>query len=185
MKFRLRRIIVGVVITPIILVGAVFVSNAATRYRDYQGRVDSKPLDIVVDLSSPGTFTTRICQAGGSYHGMEVFLQMSKGVVNESNGGGLLAGLKVRISVVDESGELWYETSEMNVLPSEIFPDGRMLIAHIQIPSRKANYEIRVVVLEGATALRGVSQKIVMIFRRFERRRRRNESNNPAEVAPS
>ena len=127
--------------------------------RDFERWKTAKPMDGVVDFSAPGRFVLPFEQICSSIHGETVALRVPPEVLLGTTTTQLLVGLNARLEITDKSGHNLVESAGSKAIWGEQTLDGAIPVFGIA-PFRKGAYEATITVVEGAPALKGITQRV-------------------------
>jgi hypothetical protein len=158
-RWTTQRIISGVVALCFLgFAGKFFVDTRQLR-KQFEGWGSAKPVDTVVDLSTPGEVLTTFRQTCSSAHSEVVALRVPAALLQETATEQLLDGAKGRIEVYGKLDTNIVASAELEMSTDANLVDGAIPV--FSLPSfPKGEYEARVIVTSGARALKGVPQRL-------------------------
>ena len=127
--------------------------------RNFERWQTAKPVDGAIDFSGPGRFVLPFDQTCSSSHGETVALRVPPEVLLGRTITQLLAGLNAKLEITDKSGSNLTESAEWRVIWGEETLDGAIPIFGIA-PFRKGAYKATITVVDGAPALKGITQRV-------------------------
>lgn len=152
-------------VTLLLGVSAVRFWQKATRIRSYIDRWAAElPVDMQVDFSRPGTFTTTgvfSCPAACG-HGMHLYLLLPEEEKRDVTPRAVVEELALRCSIEDKSGR---EVCSFAV-PDDQVPapyQGQILLGGTLYVGSKTNV-LRLTVSRGASALKGTRQRVIGMY---------------------
>ncbi len=119
----------------------------------------AKPVAGPVDFSTSGRFTFPFDQTCSSSHGETVLLRVPAEALKTTTATQLLAGLNAKLEITNKSKSNIVESANSEIMWGQELLDGAIPIFGIA-PFSKGQYEATVTVLEGAPALKGITQRI-------------------------
>lgn len=127
--------------------------------RNFECWQTAKPVDGVVDLSVPGRFVFPFDQTCSSAHGETVALRIPPEALLQTAVTQLLAGLKAKLEITDQARSNVVQNAESKIIWGEETLNGAIPLFGIA-PFRRGAYKVTVTVIEGAPALKGVTQRL-------------------------
>jgi len=119
----------------------------------------AKPIDTVVDLSTPGEIVVPFHQTCSSSHSEVIALKVPAAALQGGSITRLLPGAGARIEVRHKQDTNVVESAELDLSWTGDLMDGATPIFFVS-PFRKGEYEARVRVTGGVPGLKGVPQKL-------------------------
>lgn len=119
----------------------------------------AKPIDTAVDFSMPGEFVAPFLQTCSSAHAQIIALRVPGSAVENATIAQLLQGAQARIEVYRKDGTSPVESANLDLSWTGDSLDGAFPVFHVA-PFSRGEYEARLIVTEGAPALRGVPQQL-------------------------
>jgi hypothetical protein len=139
-------------------VGLFFVYSAVQYARRVNRAREHSPVDVAIDLSKPGEFTTPFEQTFANSHSEEIGVVLPPEALNEHPPETLLAGLNGRFEVVDANG-VAVKAGDLAQSEARRVDDGFVPLAYFH-PFKPGSYELRVEVVDGAPGLVGIEQRL-------------------------
>jgi hypothetical protein len=161
-KYPVLRIIALVIVAGLFLFGAYLYWGSYKLFVQFDSWFAAKPVDIEVDFSKVGTYSSRFEQICSVSHGEYLGLELPNSVLVKSKVQSLLRGLKANCIISDSNGSeiASVDLSAGNVLTDEPFCENIVLLNMMQ-RIKNGTYKISVSVMEGAPALSGIEQRFV------------------------
>ncbi len=126
------------------------------QFEDWQ---TAKPIDAVVDLSTPGEIVVPFHQTCSSSHSEVIALRVPAAVLQGGSITQLLQGASARIEIFRKQDTNAVERAELDLSWTGDQIDGATPVFFVS-PFRKGEYEAKVSVTAGAPGLRGVPQRL-------------------------
>ncbi len=153
-----RAISAGLALCLLGLAAKCFV-DAQKFMKQFEDWETAKPIDTVVDLSTPGEIVVPFHQTCSSSHSEVIVLRVPAAAVQGGSITQLLQGASARIEVRHKQDTNIVESAELDLSWTGDLIDGATPIFFVS-PFRKGEYEARVRVMAGAPGLKGVPQKL-------------------------
>lgn len=118
-----------------------------------------RPVDIVVDLSEPGEYTTQFRHTWSSSHFTTIGLLLPERVLKSAPPTQLLAGLEATFAITAPDGTGVVKPTQMVAHEGNLETHGFVLLSRLP-HFRAGEYGITVEVLTGAQGLSGVEQRL-------------------------
>ena len=158
-RWTLWRIIsAGVALCLLGLAAKCFVDAGKFR-KQYAEWETARPLEAVVDLSTPGEFVAPFRQICSSSHSEVVALRVPPEALQGSTITQLLQGLSARLEILRRSDTTVVESAEARLSWGADTIDGAIPIFFV-CPFGKGEYDARLTVTAGAPALKGIPQRL-------------------------
>jgi len=119
----------------------------------------AKPIDTVVDFSTPGELVAPFRQTCSSSHSEVIALRVPTAAIQGTTVTQLLQGVQARITVLQKGGTNTVESADLDLSWAGDSLDGAFPVFFVA-PFRRGDYEARLTVTAGAPALRGVPQQL-------------------------
>jgi len=160
---QIVRIIVLTIAGLLIAVGVLSLIVSWFVFRELRQWSEARPLDIEVDLSQPGEFSDQFILKCPDAVYYELCLVLPSSLCVKSEGEELLAGLEASCSIMDSYGSELPHLRELRLKPAKVTPGKPMLLESIgHLP--EDTYTFRLTVSQGAGALSGVEQHLIMTY---------------------
>lgn len=128
----------------------------ATKFEQWQ---TAKPIDVTVDLSTPGQSIAPFDQTCSCSHSEVISLRIPEAALKATSITQLVQGLTAEVQVRPKAGTNVVDSSVVDVSSVEDAIDGAYPICRIRTFPR-GEYEAKIVVTAGAPALRGIPQQL-------------------------
>jgi len=124
---------------------------------------EARPLDVEVDLSQPGEFSYQFILECPYAYSCDLLLILPPSLSGESKPDDLLAGLEACYSIMDSYGLELPHLRELHLEPLTAASGEPILLEAIgRLP--EDTYTFRLTVSQGAGALSGVKQRLIMTY---------------------
>ena len=153
-----RAISAGLALCLLGLAAKCFVDARKFR-KQFEDWETAKPMDAVVDLSTPGEIVVPFHQTCSSSHSEVVALRVPASALQGGSITQLLQGASARIEVRRKQGTNVVESAELDLSWTGDLIDGAIPVFFVS-PFRRGEYEATVSVTAGAPGLKGVSQRL-------------------------
>lgn len=153
-----RAISAGLALCLLGFAGKCFVDARKFR-KQFEDWEAAKPIDTVVDLSTPGEIVVPFRQTCSSSHSEVIALRVPAAALQGGSITQMLQGASARIQVRSKQDTNVVESAELDLSWSGDLIDGATPIFFVS-PFRKGEYEARVSVTVGAPGLKGVPQRL-------------------------
>lgn len=164
-----RQIAVYVALLLLAAAGACFVSLHLSRAHFWHDQRFNCLAALSVDLSAPGTYTASIRHWTAIHHHAILGLDVPRTVLEETSPGELLDGLQGTYSIRDEGGtRIFWGSLVEDPNDVSLCESPAIIQLHRFDPRyRIANWQVDVIVTNGAARLKGVPQRLVLVDRWF------------------
>jgi hypothetical protein len=158
-RWTLWRTISAVVALCLLGLGAKCFVDAKKLRRQFAEWEKAKPMDAVVDLSTPGEFVAPFRQTCSASHSEAVLLRVPAEALQARTITQLLNGLSARLEILRKSDTTVVESASAGLSWSGDTIDGAFPIFFVA-PFREGEYDAKVTVTAGAPALKGIAQRL-------------------------
>lgn len=158
-RWTLWRIISAVAALCLLGAAAKCFVDAKKLRRQFAEWEKAKPLDAVVDLSTPGEFVAPFRQTCSASHSEAVLLRVPPEALQATTITQLLNGLSARLEILRRSDTTVVESASAGLSWGGDTIDGAFPIFSVS-PFEKGEYDARLTVTAGAPALKGIPQRL-------------------------
>ena len=155
---RWRCISAGIALCVLALAAKCFVDARKFR-RQFADWESAKPINTAVDFSTPGEFVAPFHQTCSSSHSEAICLRVPSTSIEGTTISQLLQGARARIEVYRKGDINPVEGADLDLSWTGDSLDGAFPVFFVA-PFKRGNYEAKVTVTAGASALRGVPQQL-------------------------
>jgi len=164
-KPPIGRTIACVLASVLVLAGAfVLYETHRLRQEFYEGS-EIRPLDLAVDFSKPGEFTTGFKQTWRPHHWQPIDLYVPPEVLAEVSPSDLLASLAFKWQITDSKGNIVDEAESSGEMDWHCQTDSNAIRLSSVRPCALGDYTFACTVISGAPALDGVDQRLVCQYK--------------------
>lgn len=161
-KYTVIRIIAILIAVPFFVFGVIFFVESQELFAKFNDWREARPVDIEVDFSKPGAYSSNFEQTCSISHGELFGLEVPKSILSNTGSDSLLKGLDANFIITDSDG---------NTIVSLMFPDpntykkefyfDNFVPLNQERPFRNGTYRISICVSKGSPALSGIEQRFV------------------------
>ncbi|MFN3408632.1 MAG: hypothetical protein ACK45B_06540 [Limisphaerales bacterium] len=152
------RAILAILATGLLVLGVKCLLDGRREYEALAAARIPLPLDAAVDFSVTGEVAFPFPQVFSRSHAQAVVLRVPQAALTNQSPEQLLDGLAAQMNITDQDGNL-VEAASVKIETLDPTDPGAIAIFHFA-PFRRGNYPARISVTAGASALRGLPQRL-------------------------
>lgn len=160
-KLPIGRTVACVIAGLFVLAGAYFLFEGVRLRREFYEQSKTRPLDIPVDFSKPGTFTAPFPQTWQACHGQAINLQVPTNALAATGQSNLLATLRFTWHISGPDGDVVADDKSSGGLIWDDRPHGGTIPLIYFHPFDIGDYTFSCTVTTAAPALAGLEQRLV------------------------
>jgi len=164
-KLPIGRTVAYVVAGLLLVLAVHFFLKSGRLHREAEAWAVARPVEMPVDLSKPGHYSSSLVQVCPKCHSQVFCLSVPPQVAGKTAPTELLAGLQAKCTITDGAGKVIVSEALTSALPWEDRLFRRAIPLFSICPFERGTYTLSLSVTEGAAALAGVRQVFLARYR--------------------